>query len=412
MLSMINFSKYAKTAAAALTALCLTSCAWMEEGEDLTGCPTGEVVVQFVYDYNIQRADMFRDHVGEVSLYVFDEAGKLVTQRTVNDRQAISDRNNRFNIKLRASSTPGSADLVAGRSYRFVAVAGQKAGAIVPTTGALPAVGSASQQALYRQTALTAGASASDLYVGLDRVGSADAMGRYAVSSAAPLDTMWHTLGVLPTGCDKTDAKGWNSDGLVKIRANITDSVNVVRHQPEDTITVSLMRDTKHLHVSLHELDAPGNVNADDYEVYITDANGLVDNKNSVLADQPLIYRPYAQRTEDMTDAGVAGTTAHWDMMFNRIMYHEKADDDARLLIVRKSDGDNVARLSLPRVLAYSRIANDYFHLTQQGYLDREYNYNLSFYLKNGKWEETEIWVAIDVNMLSWSIRRQDVELQ
>lgn len=409
-----------KTLCRCLLATCLavvatgfTACAWMDEGEDLAGCPTGEVTVNFVYDYNIQRSDMFRDQVGEINLYVFDEAGRLVTQRTVNDREAISDRDNRFNVKLRAASTPGAAELVAGHKYRFMAIAGQKSGAIVPTTDVLPAVGSASQPALYRQTALASGANASDLYVGLDRVAAVDAEGRYAVSSAAPLDTLWHTLGVLPTGVKDSNTKaGWDETALVTIRPNITDSINVVAHQPEDTVTISLIRDTKHLHVSLHEIDAPGLVSHNDYEVFVTDRNGIVDHKNNVLDDQPLVYRPYAEWTTDVSDAGGSGTMGQWDLMFNRLMLHEDAADDARLVVRRRSDGMDVANLSLPRILSYD---NPYIYqqmYKEQDFLDRSHDYSLSFFLKNGSWDSTEAYMSIKIGIVAWIIRCQDAVLK
>lgn len=388
-----------------------TACTGIMDGENLEACPTGDFTVQFVYDYNIQRADMFRDHVGEVTLYVFDEAGNLVSQRHVTDRKALSDRNNRFNITLRAANTPGAADLVAGRSYRFVAVAGQKADAILPTSDALPMSFTDEPLSFYRQTAMTPGMNVSDLYLALDRAQEADTQGRYLVGNQLPLDTLWHTLGALACGVDNTNQQGWTNDTLVRIRPNITDSINIVKNLPQDTLTLSLIRNTNHLHISMHELDAPGNVRAEDYSVYIEDANGHMDWQNNILADQPLIYRPYAQRDEDMTDAGVAGITAHWDMMFNRIIFHDDAHDDAKLYIVRKSDKNTVAKLSLPRVLAYSRIAQDYYNLTSQGYLDREYNYNLSFYLKNGKWESTRVWINTEINILSWNVRAQEVNL-
>lgn len=391
--------------------LATTACTSIMDGESLEGCPTGDFTVQFVYDYNIQRADMFRDHVGDVTLYVFDEAGNIVTQRHVTDKAAISDRNNRFSITLRAANTSGAADLVAGQAYRFVAVAGQKPNSIL-SSASLPVAFSAEPVSYYRQTAMTAGKNINDLYLALDRAAVADEEGRFLVGNKMPLDTLWHTLGVLPNDVDNTNTKsGWTPDSLVRIRPNITDSIHVVKNQPQDTLTISLIRNTNQLHVSLHELDAPGDVSVEDYEVYIEDANGMMDWKNTILADQPLIYRPYAQRDQDMTDAGVAGLTAHWDMMFNRIIFHDKPEDDAKLYVVRKSDEMVVAKLSLPRILAYSRIAQDYYHLTSQGYLDREYNYNLSFYLKNGKWEETEIWINTEVNVLSWSVRAQDSDL-
>ena len=58
--------------AAGLT-LAVASCSMMEE--DRSDCPTG-LYVRFVYDYNMQRADMFKDHVGYVVVYVYDETGR------------------------------------------------------------------------------------------------------------------------------------------------------------------------------------------------------------------------------------------------------------------------------------------------------------------------------------------------
>ena len=60
----------------ALVSLALfTSCNMMKEDEDLTNCG---LFVTFKYDYNLQRSDMFGDHVGGVTLYVFDSDGHFV----------------------------------------------------------------------------------------------------------------------------------------------------------------------------------------------------------------------------------------------------------------------------------------------------------------------------------------------
>lgn len=401
----------------------LASCSMMSDEEKLDGCPTGDFVVQFVYDYNIQRADMFRDHVGEIALYVFDENGKFVTQREINNREQISNRDQRCQIIFRAGDDPNDpkVELLAGGKYHFVAIAGQSKDAIIDTDEALPVSLDNAERARYRHSHYSVNSHEDDLRVALDRSATPDEFGRYEVNCNQPLDTLWHTLGILHAGQHSTDdpnfTEMWRNDPLVKIRENIYDFENIELHSPEDTLTISLIRDTKHLHVALKELDKPAEVNAEDYEVYIEDANGLMNVHNEMLADQRLIYRPYHARTTDESDAyldaeeGVKYTSAHWDMMFNRIIYHEKAEDDARLMIVRKSDNEVVAKLSLPRILAYDRIANYYYHLTQQGYLDREYNYNLTFFLKGGEWESTEIWTGLDVNILSWNVRRQDIEL-
>lgn len=48
--------------------------------DDLPPCETG-AYLHFVYDYNIQRADMFNDHVGGLVVFVYDENGKFVTRQ-------------------------------------------------------------------------------------------------------------------------------------------------------------------------------------------------------------------------------------------------------------------------------------------------------------------------------------------
>ena len=60
----------------------LSSCEMMKEDEDLTNCG---LFVTFKYDYNLQRADMFGDHVGGVTLYVFDSDGRYVRSYESND---------------------------------------------------------------------------------------------------------------------------------------------------------------------------------------------------------------------------------------------------------------------------------------------------------------------------------------
>ena len=81
----------------ALTALTtLASCSMMSDGFD--DCPQG-LSVQFVYDYNVERADMFNDHVGSVTLYVYDLAGNLVrTQTEDNSASAQPLRNPNYRI--------------------------------------------------------------------------------------------------------------------------------------------------------------------------------------------------------------------------------------------------------------------------------------------------------------------------
>ena len=80
------------------------------------GCERG-VYVNFKYDYNLYRADMFADHVGEVTLYVFDEQGNYITQCT--------EANEEGNEPLKKADYAMFLDLPEG-TYRFIALAHQR----------------------------------------------------------------------------------------------------------------------------------------------------------------------------------------------------------------------------------------------------------------------------------------------
>ena len=59
------FSLVKRGVLAIATLLMVASCdMWHTDTDD---CPTG-IYVKFKYDYNLQRADMFNDHVGAVTL--------------------------------------------------------------------------------------------------------------------------------------------------------------------------------------------------------------------------------------------------------------------------------------------------------------------------------------------------------
>ena len=63
----------------------LTACEYIHE--DLEPCPMG-LDLTFRYDYNLQRADMFSDHVGGVTVYLFDENGNYLMQQSESNTAA------------------------------------------------------------------------------------------------------------------------------------------------------------------------------------------------------------------------------------------------------------------------------------------------------------------------------------
>lgn len=98
-----------------LTALpsVFTACSWVKE--DLPECPPTELKLKFEYDYNMMNSDVFKDHVGGVTVFVLDENDCVLAQREETDPYLLG----------REDYAMAFTDLEPG-NYRFVTVAFQK----------------------------------------------------------------------------------------------------------------------------------------------------------------------------------------------------------------------------------------------------------------------------------------------
>jgi len=360
--------------------------------EDRDDCPEG-LYVNFVYDYNTQRADMFKDHVGGLTLYVYDDSDHLVAQRTVSGSEL---RQYGYNIHFTEQ------ELAPGHQYRLQAVAMQKDwDAALSTTGAK-----------YRKTDMKQGADRQSLTVSLDRKATTQPP-YFQVPYDTPLDTLWHTLTTLSaTAANQPAATRYHQLADGSIQSNGIEQVTLTAGEPTYA-TVSLVRDTKHLNISLREIDHPEAVNHEDYEVFIVDDNGDIDYQNNLVRPtDSLIYRPYAQWTTTYDGNGTIGVqrSAHYDLMFNRLMHNPTPKENAVLCIRKKSTGQDIAVLNLPEILSEGRTAFEIYSYSPQEYLDREYDYRLELFLKGEKWQTLSyLYVCIDV--LSWAKRIQFEEL-
>lgn len=337
--------------------------------EDLQPCPTG-LYIHFRYDYNMQRADMFNDHCGSVTLYVFDANGKLL--RTVTEENNVPSgllplKSHDFSIYL--------PDLPSG-DYNFIALANQK-----PLAETLIGPG-----AKYRRSTLNVGDDMQLLEVILDRENATEPP--YHINADAPMDTLWH--GLRPTPLH------YNAE--------------VLTHD-----TISLMRDTKMLTLGLHQLEDPTNIDIADFEVFIIDNNRWLNYDNSIHRtdlvgkDDDIRYTPFYEWNTNTidTDGVEIDKTAHASLTFNRLMSYSDATKDALLCVVNKAEGTVVAQIDLPEMLAQGRNAIATLRYGKQEYLDREYDYHLDLFLKNGTWE----YASLRVSILSWAMRIDNIDL-
>lgn len=357
---------------ALVSLMLLSSCEMMKEDVDDTYCG---LFVCFKYDYNLQRADMFKDHVGGVTLYVFNSDGTFIRSYENNNVPQMGTLlyDGTYAYTMRIDDLPDG-------EYRFVALANQRSyDETLQTRGAK-----------YRRTVLDPGDGFNDLVVTLDRESPAlQVTGLTSpvkkVSNVAPLDTLWH---------------GMSGEQPV-----------FVQHNGYSTTTISMTRDTKMLTLGLHNLDQDRtNISSDDFDVYILDKNGIIAYNNDLMPDDMLLYTPFhAWNTQSNDGYGnITDATAHYSICFNRLLWNEKADKNALLLIYNHHNGNQVAAINLTDFLAQGRNAYDQYAYSRQEYLDRSYDYYMDFFIKNDTWQYADV----RINVLSWAKRIQNVIIE
>lgn len=348
----------------------MASCDMMEQ--DLDDCPYG-LYVNFKYDYNLQRADMFNDHVGSVTLYIFDEDGNLVKTQEESNVGGVSPL-----------SDPGYAmhitDLAPGH-YQFIALAGQR-----PYADML-----ADSRARFVRTDMAAGANMTALGIQLDRVQTAD--NNYdIVNNSQPLDTLWHGM--------------------------LTEPVQVYSRESNRAsyATVDLVRDTKKINVTLYQTNDPREMDIANYDMTITDRNSTLLYDNAVdESTGTVVYTPHAvwnttfdnpmNQNGDLLDG--KGVIGHADFMTSRLIFHDDNTENGILSIVNKTTGVEVAAIDLPYYLSQLRTSEDRYRYSEQEFLDRSYDYDIALYLVGDKLN----YIQISINVLGWSKRIQFEEL-
>lgn len=330
--------------------------------DDRDGCEHG-VYLSFRYDYNLQRADMFGDHVGEVTVYVFDEQGNYVTSQTEgNTADARPLAQDGYRMYL---------DLPEG-TYRFIALAQQDS-----YSGTTDEPG-----AQYIREEPGEDGRMEDLAVSLEFLESRASGDTLTVNhEGQPLDTLWHSM---------------------------TESPVTVKTGATSEAELSLTRNTKYITVTLYDLDHPDETDVEDFDFEIIGHSGRTLYDNSADETSAVRYTPFATwNSSDREPSTGSGSMAHAEFMTSRIIYHDDPQDDSRLKVMDRETGRTVIDVDLADLL--SRMANydELQRYSPQEFLDRGYDYNLSFYISGTSWS----YVNITIGVLGWSKRIQNVSL-
>lgn len=300
--------------------------------------------IQFRYEMNLKWADAFPSEVNSVNLYVFDSKGVFVKE---------------FIGRGEALSKPGyymDLDLPAG-VYQFVAWCG------------LANEGTEMESFTVPQP----------------------------VTGVTTIDEITCLLNAEKKG--ETDYSDKRLYFLYHgyLEASLPDSQDGAEYM----YTVYLTKDTNHIRIILHEID--GDMEADDYEFRIEAANGFMAYDNTLLGNTKVTYMPWDQQADelgvgksDVSDElpmNVKGVVA--DFSVARMMAEHK--NDMLLTITSKKTQETV--IAKVPVIQYALLSKEYYEMayrhtmTDQEFLDREDEYVLTFFLVNGKWLDSYIYI-------------------
>ena len=300
--------------------------------------------IRFKYDYNIKYADAFANEVNSIALYIFDENDILVNEITTTDKQALSSGT--FEIPLELE--PGKYTLLAWG-------------------------GLMNEESFDMLAETTVGVTKlQELQVKMHRQHNAN--GEANVSD--DLLPLFH--GTMPL--EVSDIPGTYNETM-----SLTKNTNVVR-------------------ILLHEMSGH-NVDADKFIFEIHDSNGLYDWDNTLLEDEMITYSPWRQSTgsaemEDYTRAITTVNVALAELTIGRMM----AGESPVLHIKNRETGEDVFRIP---VADYALLVKGHYreNMSDQEYLDRQDEYTMTFFLDEGEWVSSFIYIN------SWRVVLNDTGL-
>lgn len=353
---MDMFSKISKTISAAIvsafaimaTAVSLPSCSLVNDGTD---CVESYTLLKFVFDHNMSFADAFDHEVDAVSILVFDaESGTLVRRMDVPHAE-LSDDNS-----VPLSIAPGRYNILVwgGNHGEHFDIAAGKPG------------------------------------------------------ESTLADFHCRTL------------RDIDNDGTHHVRTDLAglyhaiELVDLPYASPSAPyrLTVKLKKNTNTFRIVLQD-DGGEPVDDSKYDIVITDNNGWLNHDNTLRDLSQLSYHPWYTfsgnvevNTNPVDVSGKAQApvarsncgAALAELTTGRLLTGNKP----MLTITRKNDGGTV--LSVP-VIDYALLVKGFYHkeISDQEYLDRQDEYNMTFFLKNGKWASSTIIIN------NWRIVRNDV---
>ena len=300
--------------------------------------------IRFKYDYNIKFADAFANEVNSVALYVFDENDILVEEIATTDKDALSSGTFEIPIELE----PGSYTLLAW--------------------------GGLMDEESFDMLADT----------------------NTGVTKLEDLQVRMHR--------QYEDGKAKVSEDLLPLYHGSM-SLEVKDVPGTYTETMSLMKNTNVIRVLLHEISGH-DIDAEKFIFEINDDNGLYGWDNALLDDEMITYSAWSQSTgtADMSDVEVKAVTSATVALAELTIGRMRAGDSPVLHIRSRETGEDVFRIP---VADYALLVKGNYRekMGDQEYLDRQDEYTMTFFLDEGEWVSSVIYIN------SWRVVLNNTEL-
>ena len=330
--------------AAALSLLCLAVLPSCESIFEYEGDCSVNWRMNFRYDLNMKYADAFSHKTRNVTLYAFDQSGALVWQNTVQG-DTLSTEGYAMNLDLE----PGVYDILAWAGCEEAA----ENFTIYPTK--------------------TDGLTCDDIYCEINR--KYDDQGNAYVDSH--LGTFMH---------------GFVND------------LEVVNEEGTHHVKMPMTKNTNEVYILLQNLSGEP-MDKDDFTFTITDNNGRMAYDNSLLPCEEITYKAWRKASGTVGEDGVesrATITSASVVVAELTIGRLVMGNDPRLNIINKA-GELV--LSIPLIDYALLIKSHYDDMTDQEYLDRQDEYNMTFFL-----DEDMHWVSSYIYINSWKVVLSDVD--
>ena len=297
--------------------------------------------VKFKYDYNMKYADAFANEVSSVTLYAFDDNGKLAFQKT-EEGEILKNKDYYMDLDV----NPGN--------YRLITWAGRL-----------------DEEASFSVPLLSVGESTyEELKCKMERAYSRAADG--SAYSDIDLTDLWH--------------------GEVQTH-NFPSRAAMI-----ETVTVPLVKNTNKIRIILQQMNGVP-MDVENFEFTITDDNGYMNYNNMLLDDEIVTYYPYyhadgSTAFDDETQAGDDISVAIAQLTVCRLVESQ----NPYLTITNRETGEQVLKISLIKYLLLTEAEGH--DMTNQEYLDRQDEYHTTFFL-----DENMAWINTQIVINDWIVR-------